>query len=99
MPFQADWLNDSSSTPPVSVTIATVKLSLFFPFEDSLSSFSELPHAPSSVPAARTSERASPNLRFFNFYPPNLHSFLSRNVLKSHSCLRFHFSLIFFCIR
>ena len=58
-PSQADWLNDLSSTPPVSVTIATLKSlpSPPSPFEDE-PSLSSPPHAASTVESVSPAAKA-----------------------------------------
>ncbi len=75
-PSQADWLNDLSSTPPTSVTIATENASslLFSPddaFSFSFAGFSSFaPHAPRIALAAKTDDNTKPNLRFFHCVNP-----------------------------
>ena len=70
-PSQADWLNERSSTPPISVTIATLCAASVLPsaepppVESVEPDFPPLPHAPSSVnPATAT----IPKLNNFAFF-------------------------------
>ena len=64
-PSHADWLNDLSSTPPVSVTIAAFKS--VFASEESLRD-ARFPHAAS--PIAATVTRPRPNHCFLFISEP-----------------------------
>ena len=55
-PSQADWLNDLSSTPPVSVTIAAF---VFTSEDESALREERLPHAASPTAATATRPRPS----------------------------------------
>ena len=67
-PSQADWLNDLSSTPPVSVTIATLRSVFALLFDADLS---RLPHAASVKTAAAANPRPNTFL-FINVPPPEI---------------------------
>src|SRR5699024_6463712 len=71
-PSHEDWLNDLSSTPPVSVTIATVKSSSDTSSSPSLLSLSleseEPPQAAKNKLNVNNSTIVSTNLLFFNLF-------------------------------